>query len=68
MAKLVFPATKAPYRGFVGETRGWFRTIASYAQKHPRAAVALQAQVAVLSTYLAAVAATVPTEPVEGEE
>lgn len=35
MANLVFPATKAPYRGFVGEIRGWLRRIASYVEQSP---------------------------------
>lgn len=48
MAKLVFPTVGAPYRGFVGETRGWCRTIASYAEKNPGSKPALLAQIAVL--------------------
>lgn len=35
MAKLVFPSVGAPYRGFVGEVRGWLNRIASYNERQP---------------------------------
>lgn len=48
MAKLVFPSVGAPYRGFVGEVRGWLSRIASYAEKQPGAKAAINTQLAVL--------------------
>lgn len=50
MAKLTFPQTVAPYRGFIGEVRGWFNRIASYKEKSPDAKVPLLAHIAVLLT------------------
>lgn len=37
MAKLVFPSVPAPYRGFVGEVRGWLSRIASFVERSPGA-------------------------------
>ena len=52
MAKLVFPSVGAPYRGFVGEVRGWFQRIASYAVKSPGSLATLRAQADVLLSAL----------------
>lgn len=52
MSKLVFPAVGAPYRGVIGEVRGWFNRIASYAEKSPGAVAPLNTQLAVLATKL----------------
>lgn len=52
MSKLVFPAVQAPYRGFVGEVRGWFQRIASYAEKSPDSKAVINTQVAVLASDL----------------
>lgn len=48
MAKLVYPAVGKPYRGFVGEVRGWFNRIASYVEDQPGATTALNTQIEVL--------------------
>lgn len=48
MAKLVFPGVGAPYRGFVGEVRGWLNRIASFVENSPGAATPINAQLAVL--------------------
>ena len=48
MAKLVFPAVGKPYRGFIGEVRGWFNRIASYVEDQPSATTALNTQIAIL--------------------
>lgn len=45
MSNIVFPATKAPYRGFVGEVRGWLRRISSYVEKSPASGPAISAQI-----------------------
>lgn len=52
MAKLVFPGAGSPYRGFVGEVRGWLNRIASFAEKSPGAVATLVAQLNVLATKL----------------
>ena len=52
MAKLVFPSVNAPYRGFVGEVRGWFNRIASFAEKSPDAKAVINTQLGVLATDL----------------
>lgn len=49
MAKLEFPAVGAPYRGFIGEVRGWFNRIASFYEKSPGSETALNSQIAVLA-------------------
>ncbi len=49
MAKLVFPGVGAPYRGFIGELRGWFQRIASYVERSPGAAAAINSQIGVLA-------------------
>lgn len=51
MAKLTFPSVGSPYRGFIGELRGWLRTVASYAEKSPGAKTAINTQLAVLAAY-----------------
>jgi hypothetical protein len=48
MAKLVFPSANAPYRGFVGEVRGWLNRIASYVQNSPQAAPILSEHISAL--------------------
>lgn len=48
MSKLVFPGAGAPYRGFIGEVRGWLQRIGSYHDKSPASATALRAQLQVL--------------------
>lgn len=50
MAKLVFPSVAAPYRGFVGEVRGWFSRIASYTEKSPASAAVINTQLQTLAT------------------
>lgn len=45
MAKLVFPSVNAPYRGFMGEVRGWLNRMASWVEKSPGGKATLQAQV-----------------------
>lgn len=67
MAKLVFPTVGAPYRGFVGETRGWYRTIASYAEKSPGSIPALTSQLEVLAVYLSELQASTAPAPVDPE-
>lgn len=57
MAKLVFPSVGTPYRGFIGELRGWFNRIASYAERSPDAAAVIMTQVSVLATKLGGFAA-----------
>jgi len=52
MAKLTFPGVGAPYRGFIGEVRGWLNRIASFAENSPGSVTALNAQLAVLATKL----------------
>lgn len=59
MAKLVFPSVKAPYRGFVGEVRGWFNRIASYVEKSPAANAEVNKQIVPLLNKLG----YVPTIP-----
>lgn len=54
MAKLVFPTVGPPYRGFVGEVRGWLQRIASYGEKDPGSVSVLRAQINSLATYLSA--------------
>lgn len=49
MSRLVFPSVGAPYRGFVGEVRGWFQRIASSVEKSPGSAAAINTQIAVLA-------------------
>lgn len=58
MAKLVFPSVGAPYRGFIGELRGWLNRIASYYEKQPGAAASLMAQINVLAVKLGGMALT----------
>lgn len=64
MSKLVFPGVGAPYRGFIGEVRGWSRTIASYAQKQPQAKPAILSQLQVLLTNLGYVPVLPPTQAI----
>ena len=45
MSKIVFPGAGAPYRGFVGEVRGWLQRIGSFAEKAPGSIPTLIAQV-----------------------
>lgn len=45
MAKLVFPSVNAPYRGFMGEVRGWLNRTASWLEKSPGGKATLEAQV-----------------------
>lgn len=52
MAKLVFPSVDAPYMGFIGEVRGWFDRIASYAENSPGAVPVLNTQLDVLAEEL----------------
>ena len=49
MAKLVFPSVGKPYRGFVGECRGWFKRIASWAENSPGGKAVVNTQLAVLA-------------------
>lgn len=59
MAKLVFPSVKSPYRGFMGEVRGWLNRIASYVDNSPGAKVEVAKQLEPLLTYVG----YVPTIP-----
>jgi hypothetical protein len=45
MAKLVFPSVNAPYRGFVGEVRGWLNRTASWLEKSPGGKATLESQI-----------------------
>lgn len=49
MAKLVFPGVGAPYRGFIGEVRGWLNRIASYVENSPGAISVINSQLDVLA-------------------
>lgn len=51
MAKLVFPSVGKPYRGFVGEVRGWFKRIASWAENSPGGKAVVNTQIAALAAY-----------------
>lgn len=44
MAKLVFPSVNAPYRGFMGEVRGWLNRTASWLEKSPGGKATLETQ------------------------
>jgi len=44
MAKLVFPRVAAPYRGFVGEVRGWMNRIATWSDRVDATGKALMVQ------------------------
>lgn len=48
MSKLVFPAAGAPYRGFIGEVRGWLQRIGSFYEKSTGSKADLVAQLNVL--------------------
>jgi len=50
MAKLVFPGVGAPYRGFIGEVRGWVNRIATYHDRQSGAALNLIATLRPLLT------------------
>lgn len=50
MAKLSFPVASAPYRGFIGEIRGWFNRIASFLEKSPGSATTINAHLQTLAT------------------
>lgn len=52
MSNLVFPGVGSPYRGFVGEIRGWFRRIATYAEKSPQSKAVINTQLAILAANL----------------
>lgn len=56
MSRLVFPSVGAPYRGFVGEIRGWLQRMASYLDRSPGAATAIISQV---QTFANAVGASI---------
>lgn len=43
MAKLAFPQVVAPYRGFVGEVRGWMNRIATWSDRVDAAGKAVMA-------------------------
>lgn len=58
MAKLVFPSVGAPYRGFVGEVRGWLSRIASYSERQAGAIPSLVAQINVLAVKLGSAVVT----------
>lgn len=45
MAKLVFPSVNAPYRGFMGEVRGWLNRTASWLQNSPGGKSTVEAQI-----------------------
>jgi len=52
MAKLVFPGVGAPYRGFIGEVRGWVNRIATYHDRQSGATANLVATLRPLMTKL----------------
>lgn len=54
MAKLVFPSVPAPYRGFVGEVRGWLSRIASYSERSTGSVSVLITQLQTLANKLGA--------------
>lgn len=64
MSKLVFPGVGSPYRGFIGEVRGWFRTIATKVEDSPAAAAVINTQLAVLAAKTGFVTALPPTQAV----
>lgn len=49
MAKLTYPAVGKPYRGFIGEVRGWFNRIASFTDNSEDSKSVLNTQIAVLA-------------------
>lgn len=54
MAKLVFPSVPAPYRGFVGEVRGWLSRIATFSERSTGSVTVLLSQLQILATKLGA--------------
>lgn len=61
MSQVVFPAAKAPYRGFVGEVRGWLRRINTYVKNSPQSGPTVSAQLSALIAQTPGLSVVLPT-------